>query len=84
MRAPRWARRAVRAARPTRAVADELTDEEKLQLVEWLLRELPEEERARARGVVFAHLRETHTMYGFPVPEWIRLGEERNRRQESG
>ena len=84
MRVPRWVRWVAHAARPTRPVADELSDEDKLRLIEWLLRALPGEERAHARGVVLAHLRETHTMYDLPVPQWIQLGEERNRPQVSG
>lgn len=71
MRAPRWVQR---AARPTRSIVDELTDEEKIKLVDWLLRELPEGERAHARGVVFAHLQEPHTIYSLPDPEWYGWG----------
>jgi hypothetical protein len=50
MRAPRWLKRIAHAARPSPPAADALNDEDKLRLIEWLLRALPDEERAHARG----------------------------------
>jgi hypothetical protein len=61
---------------------DDLSPEEKLQVLEVLIRALPEGRREEARRTVLERLRAAFADHGLPVPEWIRLGQERWGRPE--
>lgn len=57
-----------------RACADGLSAEEKLELLAWLLRGIPEPKRTEARRTVLEELRKTFVTHGMLVPGWIQLG----------
>ncbi|HEV2150214.1 MAG TPA: hypothetical protein VGR37_22640 [Longimicrobiaceae bacterium] len=61
---------------------DDLSPEEKLQMLELLVGALPEGRREEARRVALEHLRAAFADHGLPVPEWIRMGQERCGRPE--
>ncbi|HEV2148073.1 MAG TPA: hypothetical protein VGR37_11775 [Longimicrobiaceae bacterium] len=63
---------------------DGLTPDEMLGALDWLLKDLPEEERPRTRRALLEHFRLTLEREGYPVSEWILIGQERYGRWGDG